>query len=117
MSYARTMPACDVVVCHAGHGTVVRALASGCAVVCCPAAGDQNENSARIDWAGLGSRLPRRLVTPTGVRLAVRKALDPRVRRQVDGVARWCAEHDPAARAADLVEALGARSPALSASA
>ena len=52
---------CDAVLCHAGHGTVVRALASGCAVVCCPAAGDMNENASRVDWAGLGTRLPRRL--------------------------------------------------------
>ena len=29
VSYARTMPRCDVVVCHAGHGTLVRALAGG----------------------------------------------------------------------------------------
>ena len=33
VSYSRTMPHCDVVVCHAGHGTLVRALSSGCAVV------------------------------------------------------------------------------------
>ena len=26
VSYSRTMPRCDVVVCHAGHGTVARAL-------------------------------------------------------------------------------------------
>ena len=26
VSYARTMPRCDVVVCHAGHGTLARAL-------------------------------------------------------------------------------------------
>ena len=31
---------CDVVVCHAGHGTVARALASGCAVVAVPSAGE-----------------------------------------------------------------------------
>ena len=29
VSYARTMPRCAAVVCHAGHGTLVRALASG----------------------------------------------------------------------------------------
>ena len=115
MSYARTMPGCDVVVCHAGHGTVVRALASGCAVVCCPAAGDMNENAARVDWAGLGTRLPRRLVTPSGVRHAVRRALDaPHVARNVAAVARWSAQHDGPARAADLVEHLATRAPALS---
>src|SRR6202030_2322163 len=29
--YSSVMPQCDVVVCHAGHGTLVRALASGAA--------------------------------------------------------------------------------------
>ncbi|MDQ3739322.1 MAG: glycosyl transferase, partial [Actinomycetota bacterium] len=76
LSYEKTMPHCDLVLCHAGHGTVARALASGCAVVACPAAGDMNENASRIDWAGLGTRLPRRFVTPRGVKLAVRRALD-----------------------------------------
>ena len=59
-----TMPRCDVVVCHGGHGTLVRALASGCAVVVAPAAGDMNENAARVDWAGAGVRIPRRLCAP-----------------------------------------------------
>ena len=113
LSYARTMPACNAVVCHAGHGTVVRALASGAAVVCCPAAGDMNENAARVDWAGLGTRLPRRLVSPGGVRAAVRKALgSPRIARRVEEVAAWCAAHDGAAAAADHVERLGARATA-----
>ena len=33
VSYARTMPGCDVVVTHGGHGTVLRALTAGCVVV------------------------------------------------------------------------------------
>jgi UDP:flavonoid glycosyltransferase YjiC (YdhE family) len=115
LSYARTMPACDVVVCHAGHGTVARALTSGCAVVCCPAAGDMGENAARIAWAGLGTRLPRRLVTPRGVRLAVRAALgDAEIGERVRAVAAWAAAHDGALRAAELVEALAARGRATS---
>ncbi len=114
LSYAKTMPRCDVVVCHAGHGTVARALASGCAVVACPAAGDMGENAARVDWAGVGTRLPRRLVTPTGVKLAVRRALgSERVRSGVAAAEAWCAAHDGAARAAELVEELAAqRAPA-----
>jgi UDP:flavonoid glycosyltransferase YjiC (YdhE family) len=107
VSYARTMPHCDLVVCHAGHGTVVRALASGCAVVACPAAGDMNENAARIDWAGVGVRLPRRWVTPRGVRLAVTRALaTPSLRARARDLAAWTAEHDGAATAADAVEEL-----------
>jgi MGT family glycosyltransferase len=113
LSYAKTMPACDVVVCHGGHGTVVRALASGAAVVAVPAAGDMNENAGRVAWAGVGSRLPRRLCTPRAVRLAVGRALgDPAVRDRVGAIAAWAAEHDGAARAADEVEDLAARTGA-----
>ena len=54
VSYARTMPRCDAVICHAGHGTLARALASGVPVVACNAAGDQAENAARVRWAGVG---------------------------------------------------------------
>jgi UDP:flavonoid glycosyltransferase YjiC (YdhE family) len=98
------MPACDVVVCHGGHGTLARALCSGCTVVVCPAGGDMAESAARVDWAGLGTRLPRRLLTPWTLRLAVERALgDPRVRERAAAVATWAAAHDgPAAAAREL---------------
>jgi MGT family glycosyltransferase len=113
LSYAQTMPLCDAVVCHAGHGTVVRALASGAAVVCCPAAGDMNENAARVAWAGVGTRLPRRLVSPRGVRVAVGAALaSGRVAARVAEVAAWCSSHDGASIAADHVERFGVRATA-----
>jgi UDP:flavonoid glycosyltransferase YjiC (YdhE family) len=113
LSYERTMPRCDVVVCHGGHGTVARALASGAIVVVVPAAGDMNENGARVDWAGVGVRLPRRLATPGAVRLAVRAALsDQRLRARARELAAWSAGHDGAARAAGLVERLAQRTRA-----
>jgi UDP:flavonoid glycosyltransferase YjiC (YdhE family) len=109
LSYARTMPHCDAVVCHAGHGTLVRALASGCAVVACPVAGDMNENAARLDWAGAGVRLPRRFLTPRPLRLAVEHAVgDPSIRAGARELAAWSAAHDPADTAAGLVEQLAA---------
>ena len=74
LSYAKAMPRCAAVICHAGHGTVARALASGVPIVGCPAAGDMAENAARVAWAGAGVSLPRRLVTARGLRLAVRTA-------------------------------------------
>lgn len=76
LSYAQTMPSCQLVVCHGGHGTVMRALASGCPLVVCPAGGDMPENAARVAWAGLGVRVPSRLVGPRTVRLAVRYLLE-----------------------------------------
>jgi UDP:flavonoid glycosyltransferase YjiC (YdhE family) len=105
VSYSRTMPACAAVVCHAGHWTVVRALASGAPVVACPHAGDMAENAARLRWAGLGVSLPRRFHTARGVRLAVRRLLtDPSYAERAAGVRDWCERHDGAATAANEVE-------------
>ena len=112
VSYARAMPACHLVVCHGGHGTVARALASGCALVIVPAAGDMNENAARVEWAGVGVRLPRRLVGPRGLALASGRALArPELRVGARGLQAWVARHDGAARAADLVEAFASGEP------
>jgi UDP:flavonoid glycosyltransferase YjiC (YdhE family) len=105
VSYARTMPLCDAVVCHAGHGTLARALASGTPVVACPHAGDMAENAARIRWAGAGVSLPRRFTTPVGVRLAVRRVpSEPGYRRRAEELRDWAARNDGAATAADAVE-------------
>jgi UDP:flavonoid glycosyltransferase YjiC (YdhE family) len=105
VSYSRTMPLCDAVVCHAGHGTVVRSLACGTPVVACPAAGDMAENAARVSWAGVGVGLPRRLTSPRGIRLAVRRLLDePALAERAGELGRWAAEHDGAAAAADELE-------------
>jgi UDP:flavonoid glycosyltransferase YjiC (YdhE family) len=110
VSYARTMPRCDVVVCHGGHGTVARALASGCVVVAVPAAGDMNENAARIDWAGVGVRLPRRFAGARPVRLAVQRALgEPALRERARKLGVWSSAQDAADRAAALVESLAIR--------
>ena len=110
VSYSRTMPKCDLVVCHAGHGTLVRALSSGCAVVACPAVGDMNENAARLDWAGAGVRVPRRFVTPRVLRLAAERALgDVSIRERAWELAAWAGEHDAGEGAARLVEELADR--------
>ena len=115
VSYARAMPRCEVVVCHAGHGTLARALACGCAVVACPAVGDMNENAARLSWAGAGVRVPRRFAYPRPLRMAVERALDqPSIRARAGKLAEWMAAHDPGATAAALVERLALRGPAAS---
>ena len=71
----RTMPRCAAVVCHAGHGTVARALASGVPVIGCPAAGDMAENAARLPGPAAGSRCRGGSSRARGIRLAVRKLL------------------------------------------
>ncbi len=107
VSYSRTMPLCDVVVCHAGHGTLARSLSSGCAVVACPAIGDMNENASRVSWAGAGVPVPQRFISPRPLRLAVERALnEPSIRARARELAAWAGSHDAGAAAAALVEGL-----------
>ena len=112
LSYARTMPHCDVVVCHVGHGTLVRALVSGCPVLACPIAGDMAENAARLDWCGAGVRLPHRFISARPLRLAVERILeDTSMRGRARELADWAARHDSGATAAALIERMVERSP------
>ncbi len=113
MSYAETMPRCDLVITHGGHGTLVRALASGCPVLVCPAGGDMAENAARVDWAGVGVRLAPRFGTPGGVRLAVRRALArPALRDRARELAAWARANPGPTAAAVQLERWASRSRA-----
>jgi UDP:flavonoid glycosyltransferase YjiC (YdhE family) len=111
VSYSKTMPACSLIICHAGHGTMARALACGRPVLTVPHVGDMAENAARADWAGVGVRLPWRLLSPGTLRLAVKQALARRsLALRARELAAWAAAHDGASRAADLVEELAGQS-------
>ncbi len=111
VSYGKTMPSCALVICHAGYGTMARALACGCPVLAVPHVGDMAENAARADWAKVGVRLPWRLLTPRALALAVTRALsDPGLPVRARELAGWAAAHDGATRAAELVEALAGQS-------
>jgi UDP:flavonoid glycosyltransferase YjiC (YdhE family) len=113
LSYSQVMPQCAAIVCHAGHGTVARALSYGVPVVGAPAAGDMAENASRIAWAGCGVSLPRRMVTPRGIRLAVRKLLaERRYAERAGELAAWSTAHDGGATAAVALERFAARTPA-----
>jgi MGT family glycosyltransferase len=60
---------------HAGHGTVMRALAAGVPLVCMPMGRDQNDNAARVVARGAGVRLkPNAKVD--AIQVAVRTLLD-----------------------------------------
>ncbi len=107
LSYTKTMPHCSAVISHAGHGTVARSLACGVPIVACPAAGDMGENAARVAWAGVGVSLPRRMTTPRGVKLAVRKVLgDPGYAERAGELRLWAEANDGTQVAADAVESL-----------
>lgn len=105
VSYSRAMRRSAVVITHAGHGTLARALTSGCPVVAVPHVGDMTENAARAAWAGVGVRLPWRLLSPATLRLAVRRALAmPALAARATELAAWSSANDGAIQAAELVE-------------
>jgi UDP:flavonoid glycosyltransferase YjiC (YdhE family) len=108
MSYADAMRDAALVICHAGHGTVARSLQRGVPVLAVPHSGDMAENAARLDWAGLGVRVPWRFVSPTTVRLAVERALSEHraLSARTTELATWTAANDGPTRAAELIEQL-----------
>jgi UDP:flavonoid glycosyltransferase YjiC (YdhE family) len=105
MLYSQTMPAADVVICHGGHGTVVRSLAAGTPLLVCPSVGDMGENAARVAWSGAGLSVPRRLLSGRSIRLATRRLLsEERFGARAQEIAAWSQSHDGPAAAAGLVE-------------
>ena len=55
--HGQVLPHASAVVTHAGHGTVIRALAHGAPLVCLPIGRDQPGNAARVAYHGAGMRL------------------------------------------------------------
>lgn len=52
--HAAILPRAELVICHGGHGTVMKALSHGVPVVCVPFGRDQKDNGARLVRAGAG---------------------------------------------------------------
>ncbi len=113
LSYSAAMPHADVVVCHGGHGTLMRALSCGVPVVSVPAAGDMAENSVRVQWAGAGISLPRRFLSARTLRWTVERVLaEPAFRLRARELANWADRNDGNLAAAELVQRFAiARSP------
>lgn len=109
VSYSQVLPEADVIVCHGGHGTIMRALTSGTAVVICPASGDQFENAARLRWAGVGVAVPARFISSRTIAAAVEKVLSrPAMTERARQLSRWAADNDGAAKAAAEIELFAA---------
>jgi UDP:flavonoid glycosyltransferase YjiC (YdhE family) len=109
LSHGQMMPRCQAVICHAGHGTVARALCAGTPVLACPVSGDMAENGARLAWAGAGISLPRRLQSARGIRLGVRSLLsETGYTETAKGLAQWARQNDPAHTASIELEQFAA---------
>jgi UDP:flavonoid glycosyltransferase YjiC (YdhE family) len=83
-------------ICHGGHGTMLRPLMHGVPVICMPMGRDQADNAARIAARGAGLTLPSRsgvqairraaqAVLADPAYAAAAAALGARIRGEVDG--------------------------------
>jgi UDP:flavonoid glycosyltransferase YjiC (YdhE family) len=80
-SHAQLFPLADVVVTHAGHGTLVKALAAGVPALCLPMGRDQGDNVVRAARHGAALGLSPK-ASPARIAAAVRRLLeDPAYRR------------------------------------
>lgn len=106
-SHDEIVPRCAAVICHGGHGTVLRPLMHGVPTLCLPMGRDQPENAARIAARGAGLTLPKSASAARIVRAVRRLLEEPAFAENARGLgAAVAAEVDGGERAADAVEAL-----------
>ena len=73
--HGRILREASVVVTHAGHGLVLKSLASGVPLVCMPLGRDQKDNTVRVLRIGAGVRLSRKS-TATQIAAAISETLE-----------------------------------------
>jgi len=79
--HSQVFPEADLVVTHAGHGTIMRALAHGLPLLCLPMGRDQPDNAVKVSHRGLGLSLEPS-VKPKRISRAIQKLLtDPSFRQ------------------------------------
>jgi MGT family glycosyltransferase len=104
--HADVLPHAAAVITHAGHGTVIKALAAGVPLVCLPHGRDQGDNAARVVAWGAGLRLSRR-ASATTIRQGVQQVLrDPAFRQNAERMAERIATELHVTSAAAEVEAM-----------
>jgi UDP:flavonoid glycosyltransferase YjiC (YdhE family) len=102
------LPFADLLVTHAGHGTVMAALRAGAPMLCLPGVGDQPSNARRVTAMGLGE------VIDTGSALEVLRAAierllaDDALRERCRAFAQAAAEAPGLDLAIERIEALAA---------
>ncbi|MGC9342376.1 MAG: glycosyltransferase [Bacteroidales bacterium] len=64
----------NLVITHAGHGTIMRALNHGLPLICMPMGRDQNDNAAKVVFHGLGVKLSKK-TGPVKLRKAINQVI------------------------------------------
>jgi MGT family glycosyltransferase len=110
--HAEVLREAAAVITHAGHGTVIKALAAGVPMLCLPNGRDQGDNAARVVDVGAGLRLSRRS-SATTIRRGVQRVLEEpafgrNARRMADRIAGDLRLTSPAAEVEAMLAAASA---------
>jgi UDP:flavonoid glycosyltransferase YjiC (YdhE family) len=98
------LPSVDLVVTHAGFGTLMYSAGAGKPTLCLPNGRDQNDNASRVEALGLGRALPPD-AAPAAIGSAVTDMLgDNALRAANRSFASGVSRFGELARAADLIE-------------
>ena len=104
--HAEAVPGCSIVVTHAGHGTIMTALAAGVPLLCMPMGRDQHENAARVEACGAGRSIAKES-DAAAIRAAIEEILaEPSYRLAARRMASVIRSYDGGRRAVAELEAL-----------
>ena len=106
-SHAQIFPHADAVVTHAGHGTLMRALAHSLPLVCLPMGRDQDDNAVNVKYRGAGLKLNPKS-KPESIAHAIRTVLEnPQYRLQAARLQMHILEDSELIFAVEELEVLG----------
>ena len=114
VSHGVVLSRAQLVITHAGLGTVMAALAHGVPLLCIPLKNDQFENAARVVVAGAGRRLGKHARRSSLKRAILQLLNDRRCREEARRMAQAIAAHeDRAVQELEGLAALDQHRPAL----
>jgi MGT family glycosyltransferase len=99
-SHDEIVPQCAAVICHGGHGTVLRPLAHGVPLVVMPMGRDHADNAARLEWLGAGVRISERASAGRIKRALIEVLADARYRENAQRFAKRLSDFDASPRRA-----------------
>lgn len=101
--HSQVFPKAELVITHAGHGTVMRALSADVPLLCLPMGRDQNDNAAKVKFHEAGLSL-KKTASVANIRNKVQRMLD--VDTFADGASRLGTQIRKDAASNQLVEEL-----------
>jgi UDP:flavonoid glycosyltransferase YjiC (YdhE family) len=107
----RVMPIADLVITHAGHGTVMAAAGAGVPMLCLPMGRDQPDVAGRVKALGLGRVISPQASTETIREAVVALLADPAQRAASRAFAAGVSRFGDLTRAAEIVEAVVSSGP------